>query len=60
MTAKEIPHQKVSESPEIFITDDSIVNNGRGLKKKGVATFLKSLIYQYAFHFIGLHCKKQW
>jgi len=25
----------------------------RGLKKKGAATFLKDLIYQYSFHFIG-------
>jgi len=28
--------------------------NCRGLKKKGTSTFLKDLIYQYHFHFIGL------
>ena len=28
--------------------------NCRGLRKKGVATFLKDLISQYAFHCIGL------
>jgi hypothetical protein len=28
--------------------------NCRGLKKKGVSTFLKNLIHDYKFHFIGL------
>jgi len=28
--------------------------NCRGLKKKGVSTFLKDLIFEYKFHFIGL------
>lgn len=31
-----------------------LIRNCRGLKKKGVATFLKNLIAQYSFHFIGL------
>ena len=28
--------------------------NCRGLKKKGVSTFLKNLILEYKFHFFGL------
>ena len=28
--------------------------NCRGLKKKGVSTFLKNLILEHKFHFIGL------
>jgi len=28
--------------------------NCRGLRKKGVATFLKNLIQEYQFHFVGL------
>jgi hypothetical protein len=31
-----------------------LIWNCRGLRKKGVSTFLKDLIYQYRFHFIGL------
>jgi len=31
-----------------------LVWNCRGLRKKGVASFLKNLISQYQFHFIGL------
>lgn len=31
-----------------------LIWNCRGLKKKGVATFLKNLISKYSFHFIGL------
>lgn len=36
------------------MTIQGLVWNCRGLRKKGVATFLKNLIYQYKFHFIGL------
>jgi hypothetical protein len=31
-----------------------LIWNCRGLRKSGVATFLKSLIFQYNLHFIGL------
>jgi hypothetical protein len=31
-----------------------LIWNCRGLKKKGVSTFLKNLILEYKFHFIGL------
>lgn len=31
-----------------------LIWNYRGLMKSGVATFLKSLIFQYNLHFIGL------
>lgn len=36
------------------MTIQELIWNCRGLKKKGVATFIKDLIYQYKFHFIGL------
>jgi hypothetical protein len=36
------------------MTMNGLIWNCRGLKKKGVASFLKNLIYQYSFHFIGL------
>lgn len=36
------------------MTIHGLIWNCRDLKKKGVATFLKDLIYQYSFHFIGL------
>lgn len=31
-----------------------LIWNCRGLKKKGVATYLKNLMDQYSFHFIGI------
>lgn len=31
-----------------------LIWNCRGIKKKGVSTFLKNLILEYKFHFIGL------
>lgn len=31
-----------------------LIWNCRGLKKRGVATFLKNLIFEYKFHFVGL------
>jgi len=31
-----------------------LIWNYRGLKKKGAATFLKNLMYQYSFHFLGI------
>ena len=36
------------------MTLQGLVWNCRCLKKKGVATFLKNLIHQYSFHFIGI------
>ena len=33
---------------------DGLFWNCRGLKKKGVSTYLKNLIFQYGFDFIGL------
>lgn len=36
------------------MTLQRLIWNYRGLRKNGVATFLKSLIYQYTLHFIGL------
>jgi exonuclease III len=37
-----------------MMTIQGLVWNCRGLRKKGVASFLKKLISQYQFHFIGL------
>ena len=37
-----------------MMTFNGLIWNCRGLRKKGVATFLKDLISQYAFHCIGL------
>ena len=31
-----------------------LIWNSRGLKKRGVSTFLKNLILEHKFHFIGL------
>jgi hypothetical protein len=31
-----------------------LIWNCRGLKKRGVAIFLKNLIFEYKFHFVGL------
>ena len=36
------------------MTLQGLIWNCRGLRKKGVSTFLKNLIYQYQFDFIGL------
>jgi len=36
------------------MTLQGLIWNCRGLRKNGVATFLKSLIFQYNLHFIGL------
>jgi exonuclease III len=36
------------------MTLQGLVWNCRGLRKTGVATFLKSLIFQYKLHFVGL------
>jgi len=36
------------------MTVQELIWNCRGLKKKGVSTFLKNLILQYQFNFIGL------
>jgi hypothetical protein len=36
------------------MTVQDLIWNCRGLKKSSVATFLKSLIFQYNLHFIGL------
>jgi len=36
------------------MTLQGLIWNCRGLRKDGVATFLKSLIFQYNLHFIGL------
>jgi hypothetical protein len=36
------------------MTIQGLIWNCRGLKKKGVASYLKNLIFQYSFHFIGI------
>jgi hypothetical protein len=45
--------RKASPSKNMM-TIQGLIWNCRGLRKKGVATFLKNLISQYSFHFIGL------
>lgn len=47
------------------MTLQGLIWNCRGLRKKGVSTYLKSLIQQYSFHFVGLqetmvkHCEEK-
>jgi hypothetical protein len=36
------------------MTLQGLIWNCRGLRKKGVSTYIKSLIQQYSFHFVGL------
>jgi len=47
------PLQKIIMA-KIMMTMQGLIWNCRGLKKKGVASFLKNLISQFSFHFIGL------
>lgn len=43
---------RIKKQKEIIM--QGLICNCRGLRKKGVSTFLKNLIFQYSLHFIGL------
>ena len=43
-----------NNNKKMTMTIQGLIWNCRGLRKKGVATYLKDLIPQYSFHFIGL------